>query len=108
MLPMTTLDHVLWIAQESLTNVLKHGSATRIRIELVANVRSLQLDISDNGTGFRFSKTGMSGGFGLKGMKERANLIGGRLSTSRRAGCGMHVRLTVPVESPRKNGSRTA
>lgn len=98
-LPMAIQGHVLCIAQESLTNVLKHASATRVRVELIASLDSLELNIVDNGAGFDPSKMGMPGGLGIRGMQERAGLMGGRLSVSSRAGRGTRVRLTVPLEA---------
>lgn len=97
-LPMAIQGHVLRIAQESLTNVLKHASATKVKIELIASLDSLELNILDNGAGFPF-KMGIPGGLGIRGMQERATLMGGRLRVSSSAGRGTRVRLTVFLEA---------
>ena len=68
------------IVQESLTNVVRHASATRATVEVRADEREYVVTVTDNGSGATPSQDG--GGRGLLGMRERAELLGGSLETS--------------------------
>jgi two-component system, NarL family, sensor histidine kinase UhpB len=81
------------VAQESLTNILRHAEAAQVWIRLIAHRTYLELVISDNGRGLR----GAQAGNGIKGMKERALGVGGRVDVSNGAHRGTEVRLTVPT-----------
>jgi signal transduction histidine kinase len=98
-LPQTMEQHLLRIAQEAVTNVLKHAGATKIAIRLRTAERKLCLRIKDNGRGFEeqdvFSSLG--GHFGLIGMRERAERLGGELRLESRPGGGTEVEVTVPL-----------
>ena len=98
-LPQAMEQHLLRIAQEAVTNALKHAAATRIAIRLRIAERKLRLRISDNGRGFEepdvFSSLG--GHFGLIGMRERAERLGGDLRLESRPGGGTEVEVTVPL-----------
>ena len=98
-LPEAMEQHLLRIAQEAVTNVLKHAGATMIVIQLRIAERKLRLRISDNGRGFEepdvFSSLG--GHFGLIGMRERAERLGGELRLESRPGQGTEVEVTVPL-----------
>jgi two-component system sensor histidine kinase UhpB len=85
------------IAQESLTNAVRHAMASHIELELEARADRLMLRVTDDGLGF---STATSEGPGIRGMRERALLVGGRLhvgaaSTKRRPG---HRGSTVLLE----------
>jgi len=85
------------IAQESLTNVLKHaGPGTRTRVHLRYSNDGVELEIADDGLGRPGPKQG-SGGLGLLGMHERIDTLGGTLDARPRAGSGWVVRATVAV-----------
>lgn len=92
-------QHMLRIAQEAVTNVLKHAGATRIWINLNMEARKLYLRIKDNGRGFDqngvFSTLG--GHFGLIGMRERAERLGGELRLASHPGEGTEVEVSVPL-----------
>jgi signal transduction histidine kinase len=83
------------IVQEALTNVLKHANATRADVQLRFGDRSLELEVTDNGTGADVNGTG----HGLIGMRERAALYGGTVSVSRRPEGGFSVRAVLPREA---------
>lgn len=89
--------HLFRIAQEALTNVLKHAHATRVRIELSAGARSLRLAIVDDGCGFKFPANEEGPGWGLKGIKERARLLGGCLSVRTKPSQGTQVSVSLPI-----------
>lgn len=67
------------IADEALTNVVRHSGATHADLSLARRGRLLQLHVSDNGSGFDTSRAAPNGHVGLQGMRERAQLVGGSL-----------------------------
>jgi len=87
------------IAQESLTNVLRHAKASRVTVVAEEIGGEYRLTVTDNGTGVPSST---SGGRGLLGMHERADLLGGTLEAGPRDGGGFEVRAVIPTkkESP--------
>jgi signal transduction histidine kinase len=82
------------IAQEALTNVVRHASASRARIVLQAQGAGLELEISDDGSG---TPTPRRGGLGLSSMAERAEELSGRLVVEGRPGSGTSVRAWLPT-----------
>ncbi|MCW1924079.1 histidine kinase [Luteolibacter arcticus] len=92
-------DNLLRIGQEAMTNVLKHSQAGMIGIDLTVASGSVTLTISDDGRGLADRSPENKGGahFGLVGMDERAERIGGRLSIGNRPGGGALVRIEVPL-----------
>jgi signal transduction histidine kinase len=87
------------IAQEALTNVVRHASASRADVVLDFGRDSLTLEVSDDGIGFDAEAISLSPtSLGLVGMRERADLIGGRLEVRSRPGEGARLRVTVPLE----------
>ena len=88
-------------AQEALTNISKHARCDQVTIELTDTGNVLTLEVSDNGQGFSPSELSKPKAFGLKGLHERAKLVGGWLDVSPRAGKGTSIILSVPLaESP--------
>ncbi|MBI4763518.1 MAG: PAS domain-containing sensor histidine kinase [Deltaproteobacteria bacterium] len=90
------------IAQEALTNVLKHASASRVSIRLRQFKNKLQMTITDNGQGFRFDEIPSESapkGWGLTMMRERALGLGGDLKISSKPGQGTRVVLQVPTKN---------
>ena len=98
-LPQEMEQHLLRIAQEAVHNVIKHAGANSIAIKLHTEARKLYLRIRDNGHGFEtpdvFSTRG--GHFGLIGMRERAERLGGELRLASNPGEGTEVEVTVPL-----------
>jgi two-component system, NarL family, sensor histidine kinase UhpB len=82
------------IAQEALTNVVRHAEADSVRMCLSLGDRGLELVIQDDGRGLPPRVPIESG---LRGMRERALLVGGTLSVAPRAERGTEVRLRVPI-----------
>jgi PAS domain S-box-containing protein len=68
---------VFRILQEALTNVLRHAEATRVDIKLTEEPGRFLMTIADNGRGITEAEKSVDGSFGLLGMRERAELIGG-------------------------------
>jgi len=85
------------VAQEALTNVVKHAAATRVRLTLRAPSSALELIVRDDGRGFEQPAAERSGGYGITGMRERAQIGGGRLRIERHDGGGTTVVLTLPL-----------
>jgi signal transduction histidine kinase len=83
------------IAQEGLTNVVRHADATAagVRLEPIGRNR-IVLTIEDNGIGI---PDGVLYGVGLAGIRERANLLGGDLSIGSRPGAGTRLTVEVPL-----------
>ena len=92
------------IAQEALTNVVRHASASAVKISMRQTTRSTSLTIADNGRGIDPKALADPVSIGLLGMRERAQLIGAKLSISGRPGKGTTVVVTVPA--PRGSASR--
>ncbi|WP_416477208.1 sensor histidine kinase [Streptomyces sp. LKA04] len=94
-LPAEASQAVRRVAQEALTNARKHAPGARVRVRLDYGVHEVMLDVRDSG-GPAGELTTTGGGYGLLGMRERAELLGGSL----RAGPGEEgfvVTLKVPV-----------
>ena len=85
-------------AQEAMTNVLKHAQATELRIELSDLEGFLTLEISDNGRGATAQDLAKLKSFGLLGLKERAQTVGGWLDVVTGAGEGVTLILSIPLE----------
>jgi len=83
------------VAQEWLTNVLKHSSADNVKVALHREGTKLALEISDNGTGF--DPQTVKKGLGLKGIEERASMIGASLKITSNPGEGAEIKLIVDL-----------
>jgi signal transduction histidine kinase len=76
------------IAQEALTNIERHAQATAISLELSAEHGQLRLMVRDNGCGFALEAAEKSDRLGLRGMRERADLVDGQLKVESSPGQG--------------------
>ena len=94
-LPIQTKTALYRAAQEGLTNVRKHASASAVQVALTYESERVVLTIGDNGTGRRGEQ---AEGFGLLGLRERVALLGGSLEADDRPGGGFRLRVEVPVE----------
>jgi len=90
---------VFRILQESLNNVAKHAKATQVEVELACSNEQLYMEIVDNGVGIEASKMQRANSYGLIGLRERAAILGGRISVSGPRGRGTTLRLWVPLAS---------
>ncbi len=97
-------DDLLRIGQEALTNSLRHGDATRLRVELTFTFKSVQLWIQDNGRGFDALASTPAGHYGLVGMQERADRLGGTLSIRSQPGKGTEILVVVPTRAAKHTG----
>lgn len=87
------------VAQEALNNALHHAEASKITVELLADVSATILGVCDDSRGFAvpayFNDLTCSGHFGLLSMRERAQLVDGQLNITSTPGMGTAVTLTV-------------
>lgn len=86
--------HLYRIAQEAVTNALKHAKSTRIQIRLENHEQNIELIIEDNGKGLPRKKSS-KGGMGLQVMHHRSRLIGGHLTLHSVAGEGVRVACSI-------------
>jgi two-component system, NarL family, sensor histidine kinase UhpB len=82
------------VAQEGLTNVVRHSGAARAQLELATVPRSVRLVVRDDGRGLG----GAAEGSGIRGMRERAALVGAELRVAERQPRGVEVVLDLPLD----------
>jgi two-component system sensor histidine kinase UhpB len=97
--PNTIATAIFRVAQEALTNVVRHSHATRADVVLECHEAVLELLVSDNGVGFDVAdaRSRPAASVGLFGMAERVALIGGKIEIHSRKGAGSRVEVRVPV-----------
>lgn len=98
-LPEIVEENLLRIAQECLTNIIKHSGATRAEIELDYGPKNVVLEVTDNGRGFPASGPAGAheGHFGLLGMSERARRLHGEMIHTSGPGAGTKIRVQIPI-----------
>jgi signal transduction histidine kinase len=96
-LPPELETNLLRIGQEVLTNALRHAHASQFDVLLVFESREIRLKLRDNGHGFDPAKS--HEGFGLQGMRERAEDVGGQFSIESSEGNGTVISLVLPLTS---------
>ena len=85
------------IAGEALENVVRHAAARQVTVRLECDDGRLMLTVADDGSGFDANKPVAEDRYGLRGMRERAGMIGGAFDVESRPGVGTTVRLAVEV-----------
>ncbi|HEY5496770.1 MAG TPA: PAS domain-containing sensor histidine kinase, partial [Syntrophales bacterium] len=90
------------IFQEALTNVARHSGATEVRVRLRADADSPVLEVENNGKGIEKEKILSSKSLGLLGMRERAQMFGGRITVTGTPGIGTKVTVEIPPVEKRK------
>jgi ligand-binding sensor domain-containing protein/two-component sensor histidine kinase len=97
-LPERVEGELLRIAQEAVTNAVRHADPNRVEIQLRFARKRMELSVEDNGRGFSGKIPATEDGhFGLTGMKERAQQIGGSLTVSSKEGQGTRVSVEIPT-----------
>jgi signal transduction histidine kinase len=90
------VEHCLYrIAQEAVENVVHHAHARHLALKLSREARRIELLIQDDGVGFDPSGAQPAGHYGMRGMRERAELVGGDLSITSRPNAGVMIRLVI-------------
>jgi PAS domain S-box-containing protein len=95
-LPLALETELYRMAQEALTNVVKHAQATQVTVTLRFDAAGVCLEIEDDGLGFETAVVGR-GSLGLRGIHERAQNIGATLLIHSAPGQGTMLRITVPA-----------
>ncbi len=91
------------VVQEALTNVSRHAQATRAEVRIIERNGFIEASVTDDGRGMPDAERlgprgdGLEGGFGMSGMRERAELVGGELDFAPAQGKGTTVCLKVPL-----------
>jgi len=104
-------DEVYRIAAESLRNAFRHANARRVEVEIRYGDKQFRLRVVDNGKGISptvLSGDGPEGHYGLRGMRERAQLVGGKLAVWSELGAGTEVELTIPAVNAYAAAARTS
>ena len=94
-----TATHLYRIAQEAVSNAIRHGKATEVRIDLELEANPITLQVLDNGTGLP-KEAPRNEGMGLRIMRYRAAMIGGSLAVERAESGGTLVSCAVPAAQP--------
>ena len=93
------------VAQESVTNVLRHASAQRLRVSIERNGSHVRLAVRDDGRGFdapsALDSAAAQGHLGVIGMRERVRARGGTFQVASRPGEGTTVEVELPISAPR-------
>ena len=103
-------DDVYRIGREGLSNAFRHSGATAVEIEIEYTASELRMFVRDDGRGIdpEVVRAGVSGHWGITGMKERAERIGGTLTIRSRAAAGTEIELCVPGRAAFNRGGGVA
>ena len=91
------------LVQEAVNNALRHARASRIDVQLDASAHGLLLQVADNGTG-QVAQFHAPGHYGVLGMQERAQALGGSFELDQIEPAGVRVRVSLPIK-PITSGS---
>ena len=83
------------IAQESLENIVHHANAQTLVVQLTISEETIRLKVEDDGMGFDVKQPQVTGHYGLAGMRERAQAVGGELTVGSQPGQGTQIQLTL-------------
>ncbi len=93
--------HVYRIVQEGINNIIKHSGANEAAVVIKKYAASVSLSIRDNGRGFQDYPAGpvnsRDHGFGLTGMRERTQILNGRLNVDSQVGQGVNLTFEIPI-----------
>src|SRR4029453_6627821 len=102
-------DEVYRIGGEAMRNAFRHAQARRVEVEIRYDDDRFRLRVRDDGKGIDrevLARQGIDGHFGLRGMPERANLLGGKLAVWSEVGVGTEVELHLPANAIYVTSSR--
>jgi PAS domain S-box-containing protein len=95
-----TLETALYrIVQELLTNVIRHARATNVAIAITSVQQAWRMTVKDDGIGFDVAGLAPTGGFGLRGLRERVEILGGQVEILSSPKTGTWVQVVIPVSS---------
>jgi signal transduction histidine kinase len=98
-LPRNIEDNLLRIGQEAINNAVAHANARQLAVKMTFDIQCVQLSVRDDGRGFDASTGIANGHFGLVGMRERAERMGGTLKIMSSAETGTEIVVDVPISS---------
>ena len=93
-------DEIYKIAAEALRNAFRHADAERVEVEIRYDDEQFRLRVRDDGKGIDakvLANQGLDGHYGLRGMPERAGVIGGKLAVWSELGAGTEIELRLPA-----------
>ncbi|HYS11896.1 MAG TPA: histidine kinase [Burkholderiaceae bacterium] len=97
LIPLESQGELLRIAQECITNVIKHAQARKVELSLTFSADRVHLCVADDGVGF--DPEARHEGYGMLGMRERAERIGARLLVASTQGLGSRIETVLPVRT---------
>jgi len=98
-LPYEVEQELYFALREGIINAIRHSRATELNLSLTQNQTTCCVDLRDNGVGFDKSSVVSGGGFGLKGMRERIEKVGGHLAIETAPGKGTCITIEVPLRA---------
>jgi len=101
-LDQSTVHELLMVAREALYNAVRHGQPSRVQLEICFEKDKCSVKVQDDGLGFDPAAVSFLpvGHYGLLGMKERVERMGGKLTLNSRTGAGTEVIIEVPRQAP--------
>ncbi|MEM7552641.1 MAG: sensor histidine kinase [Cyanobacteria bacterium P01_A01_bin.84] len=96
-LPLQTSHQIYCIVQEGLTNIQKHSHASLVNLLGKATSSEVILNLTDDGIGFESDKP--NSGYGLKGIQERVQMLGGKIKIDSTPGKGTQIKVTIPLDN---------
>jgi signal transduction histidine kinase len=98
-LPPSVQEDLLRIAQEAMSNAVRHAKPTVISVSLRSDPPNLVLEITDNGSGIADPEAARKEGFGLSSMQARAVNLGAQFDVRTAAGCGTSIVVRIRTDS---------
>ena len=103
------MDHAIehdlvMVAREALSNAVRHAAPASVQLRLWFGARELKMQVDDDGCGFNPSSPS-SGHYGIIGMRERIEHLGGKFVLRSGPGEGTHLEVAVPLAVPRTRGA---
>ncbi len=98
-LPYEVEQELYFALREGIINAIRHSRASELNLSLTQNQTTCCVDLRDNGVGFDKSSVVSGGGFGLKGMRERIEKVGGHLAIETAPGKGTCISIEVPLRA---------
>jgi two-component system sensor histidine kinase UhpB len=102
-LPIDIEKELYFTLREGVLNAVRHARASEIRLSLARNQSGFQAKLNDNGVGFIVAATEGSSHYGLKGMKERVQKLGGTLDIETAPGKGTRIEIQIPFPRNKVN-----
>jgi NarL family two-component system sensor histidine kinase LiaS len=98
-LPYEVEQELYFALREGIINAIRHSRASELNLSLTQNQTTCCVELRDNGVGFDKSSVVSGGGFGLKGMRERIEKVGGHLAIETAPGKGTCIAIEVPLRA---------